>query len=273
MGVEPGVEEIWTLDKVANLLYGKNLSEIELGTWEQRRIVSEVWCHNNPVLCAESDAAGVEAGAELIAQLSGYADARDCATTGSRSACAWTAVALIPAGKVGGILGKELIQWVPSFFRKACSFSSETEVLLADGSTKQIGNIKVGDRVWATNPETGEEGPRFVTHLWVHDDQLVDLRFEKGHLVTTEDHQFWNETDQQWQQSQTWTRGICCGPRLARRSRSRASTGARSPPGDHRRGGQDREPPGVPARRLEATRQDASRLPEIGEQRGSNRVR
>ncbi|MFI7511202.1 FG-GAP-like repeat-containing protein [Micromonospora aurantiaca] len=88
-----------------------------------------------------------------------------------------------------------------------CSFSGETEVLLADGSTKAIRDIRIGDQVLATNPETGEEGRRTVTHLWVHEDQLFDLKVDGGALSTTEDHPFWNETDKQWQQSQELTAG------------------------------------------------------------------
>ncbi|WP_255436090.1 RHS repeat-associated core domain-containing protein [Salinispora sp. H7-4] len=82
------------------------------------------------------------------------------------------------------------------------SFAGDTEVLLADGSTKPIKDIEVGDLVWATDPQTGYEGPREVTHLWVHEDQLVDLRVDGGDVTTTEDHPFWNETDRQWQDSQ-----------------------------------------------------------------------
>ncbi len=74
-------------------------------------------------------------------------------------------------------------------------------MLLADGSTKPIKDIEVGDLVWATDPQTGKEGPREVTH-WVHEDQLVDLRVDGGDVTATEDHPFWNETDRQWQDSQ-----------------------------------------------------------------------
>lgn len=73
---------------------------------------------------------------------------------------------------------------------------------MADGSAKPIDEIKVGDHVLATNPETGEEGVREVTHVWVHDDQLVDLKVDGGDITTTEDPPFWNETDQQCQESQ-----------------------------------------------------------------------
>ncbi len=72
---------------------------------------------------------------------------------------------------------------------------------MADGSTKAIKDIKVGDEVVATDPVTGEQGPRVVTHLWVHEDELVALTVNGKVVTTTEDHPFWNATDQQWQRA------------------------------------------------------------------------
>ncbi|WP_329108700.1 polymorphic toxin-type HINT domain-containing protein [Micromonospora sp. NBC_01699] len=84
-----------------------------------------------------------------------------------------------------------------------CSFSGQTGVLLADGSTKPIEEIAVGDVVLATDPETGEEGPRRVTQVWSHEDDLIDLKLDDDKsLTTTEDHPFWNATDRQWQEAQ-----------------------------------------------------------------------
>ncbi|MDH5522257.1 MAG: hypothetical protein OEZ14_17180, partial [Acidimicrobiia bacterium] len=51
-----------------------------------------------------------------------------------------------------------------------CSFAAGTGVVMADGSTKSIDEIQVGDQVTATDPETGESGGREVTHLSVHGD-------------------------------------------------------------------------------------------------------
>ncbi|WP_436888253.1 polymorphic toxin-type HINT domain-containing protein [Nocardiopsis dassonvillei] len=42
------------------------------------------------------------------------------------------------------------------------SFVRGTRVLMADGSHKAIEDIKIGEKVWASDPETGEEGPRTV---------------------------------------------------------------------------------------------------------------
>ncbi|MGI5146327.1 polymorphic toxin-type HINT domain-containing protein [Plantactinospora sp. CA-294935] len=101
--------------------------------------------------------------------------------------------------------GKGGIGDVNAFGYKAvtafCSFSGDTRVLMADGSTKAISEIRPGDKVVAADPETGEQGAREVTRVWVHEDAVVRLEVEGATLTTTEDHPFWNETDQQWQRA------------------------------------------------------------------------
>ncbi|GIM66440.1 type IV secretion protein Rhs [Amorphoplanes auranticolor] len=81
------------------------------------------------------------------------------------------------------------------------SFSGETRVLMADGSHKLISEVREGDRVIAEKPETGERGPRTVTHAWVHGDTLYELRVGDERIVTTEDHPYWNKTAKQWQRA------------------------------------------------------------------------
>jgi len=83
----------------------------------------------------------------------------------------------------------------------ACSFSAETRVLMAGGTTKPISDVQVGYWVLAEDPETGERGPRQVTHLWVHEDTLLDLEIDGHDVTTTGDHPFWNATDDQWQRA------------------------------------------------------------------------
>jgi RHS repeat-associated protein len=84
-----------------------------------------------------------------------------------------------------------------------CSFTEDTHVLMADHTTTTISALEVGDLVWATDPETGREGPRPVQATWTHQDTVLDLELDNGATITTtEDHPFWNHTDQQWQQAQ-----------------------------------------------------------------------
>jgi RHS repeat-associated protein len=84
----------------------------------------------------------------------------------------------------------------------ACSFSQDTEVLMADGSAKRFEDLRTGDMVLATDPETGEQAPKKIEKVWVHDDDLYVLTVDGQRLVTTEDHPFWNETDQAWNGAQ-----------------------------------------------------------------------
>ncbi len=78
---------------------------------------------------------------------------------------------------------------------------------MADKSRKPIEDIEVGEQVLATDPETGETVAREVTHLWVHQDTLVDLVVDGDVITTTEDHPFWNKTDQEWQRVDEFDEG------------------------------------------------------------------
>lgn len=56
------------------------------------------------------------------------------------------------------------------------SFSPDTRVLMADGATKPISKIRVGDEVRATDPETGKTSIQKVTQLHLNTDtELVGL--------------------------------------------------------------------------------------------------
>ena len=112
------------------------------------------------------------------------------------------------AGGLFGVLGRYISRagsasskGVDDAVGAFCSFSGKTRVLMADGTTKPISKIEIGDRVLAEDPETGERGPRKVTHLWVHNDTLVDLEVGNAVVSTTEDHPFWNATDTEWQRA------------------------------------------------------------------------
>jgi hypothetical protein len=78
---------------------------------------------------------------------------------------------------------------------------------LANGTRKPISEIEVGEYVYATDPETGETGPREVIATLPHTDQLLTLRTSSGEIVTTEDHKYWNASDEEWQESQDLDEG------------------------------------------------------------------
>ncbi|MET8831730.1 polymorphic toxin-type HINT domain-containing protein [Streptomyces sp. NPDC004610] len=93
-------------------------------------------------------------------------------------------------------------------------FLAGTGVLMADGTTKNIEDIKVGDQVEATDPETGETGPRTVTHLIVtdrdrHFNELsiaTDDGIEK--LTATHEHPFWSPSEDDWIEAADLTAGM-----------------------------------------------------------------
>jgi hypothetical protein len=88
---------------------------------------------------------------------------------------------------------------------KTHSFRRDTEVLMADGSRKAIADVKVGDRVVATDPVTGESAVRTVTVLHRHTDTdlaevtVIDADGDVSVIHTTQHHPFWNLTDQAWE--------------------------------------------------------------------------
>ncbi|MEU2156246.1 RHS repeat-associated core domain-containing protein [Streptomyces sp. NPDC019396] len=60
------------------------------------------------------------------------------------------------------------------------SFTADTPVLMADGTRKDIKDVKIGDQILATDPETGQTGPRKVTALIQGggEKQLVDITID-----------------------------------------------------------------------------------------------
>ncbi|WP_436495337.1 RHS repeat-associated core domain-containing protein [Actinokineospora sp. HUAS TT18] len=62
------------------------------------------------------------------------------------------------------------------------SFPPGTLVLLADGASKPIEKVELGDVVLATDPETGQSEARKVTATWVHDNE-----FERTELMVDTD--------------------------------------------------------------------------------------
>ncbi|MFI5495785.1 polymorphic toxin-type HINT domain-containing protein [Actinoplanes sp. NPDC051859] len=96
------------------------------------------------------------------------------------------------------------------------SFVPETPVLMADGSRKPIAQVRVGDKVRATDPETGRTAAKPVTATIVGSgakklvDITVDTDGDKGKatakLIATDRHPFWVP------QSRIWTDATALAP-------------------------------------------------------------
>jgi hypothetical protein len=78
---------------------------------------------------------------------------------------------------------------------------------MADGSHRPIEEVQAGDKVVATDPETGEQEAKTVERVFVHDDTVVDLNIDGEIIATTEDHPFWSVTDQQFERADELTAG------------------------------------------------------------------
>jgi len=77
------------------------------------------------------------------------------------------------------------------------SFTGDTTVTMAGGKEEPIVNVKVGDKVLATDPETGRTEARPVTALIRHGGKhtMVDITLTDGSTLTATDHHpFWDAT-------------------------------------------------------------------------------
>ncbi|MET8261855.1 LamG-like jellyroll fold domain-containing protein [Micromonospora sp. NPDC005205] len=108
-------------------------------------------------------------------------------------------------------IGKKLLGGCPN------SFTGETRVLMADGSSKRIDEVQVGEKVLATDPTTGRTEERTVTALIVGagSKDLVEItvdsdgkqgdRTEK--LTATAGHPFWIADQSRWVEAKDLANG------------------------------------------------------------------
>ncbi|MFD8049576.1 polymorphic toxin-type HINT domain-containing protein [Streptomyces chartreusis] len=83
-------------------------------------------------------------------------------------------------------------------------FLAGTDVLMADGTTKDIEDVQIGDSVRATDPKTGETKSRKVTRLIRTEGDkyfselsiATDDGIEK--LTATHEHPFWSPSERDW---------------------------------------------------------------------------
>ncbi|MFJ9617993.1 polymorphic toxin-type HINT domain-containing protein [Streptomyces noursei] len=185
-----------------------------------------------------------ENGGQILEGLLGLDDIKKCFTEGNIESCIWTLVGALPWGKalqavkkfpeiskavyrvVTGfskfieesdkakkLIGKskealEKFQQALSACNRKNSFTPETPVLMADGTHKAIKNVRVGQQVLATNPETGTTGAWSVTDTIVGEGQkhLVEITIDSdgeggndtGTVNATEGHPFWVDNQGRW---------------------------------------------------------------------------
>ncbi|BDH10616.1 polymorphic toxin-type HINT domain-containing protein [Streptomyces hygroscopicus] len=101
------------------------------------------------------------------------------------------------------------------FLERGCTqcFLAGTKVLMGDGTTRNIEDVAPGEKVLATDPETGETAPRKVTRLIVTEDDkhfnelTLTTRNGPRKLTATYEHPFWNPSQHRWLPAQELTPG------------------------------------------------------------------
>ncbi|MBC6456733.1 polymorphic toxin-type HINT domain-containing protein [Actinomadura sp. HBU206391] len=175
----------------------------------------------------------------FLIDLIGLTDAKNCLGKGDIGACLSAAAQVAPWGKAFKILkslpkayklwkkfkslwdrvnaARKRRQAAESRLEKALqacktrpknSFVPGTPVLLADGSRRPIEDVRVGDRVWASDPVTGVSGSRPVTALITGSGRkdLVDVTVAPDGLpggsrvvvTATDGHPFWVANAAAW---------------------------------------------------------------------------
>ncbi|MFJ6459760.1 polymorphic toxin-type HINT domain-containing protein [Streptomyces sp. NPDC091387] len=93
-------------------------------------------------------------------------------------------------------------------------FLAGTGVLMADGTTKDIDKIKIGDKVLATDPETGETKAERVTRTIVTENDkwfnelVVSTPDGDKKLTATYEHPFWSPSAKGWVPAGELTEGM-----------------------------------------------------------------
>ncbi|MCP2337282.1 polymorphic toxin-type HINT domain-containing protein [Actinomadura rupiterrae] len=97
------------------------------------------------------------------------------------------------------------------------SFVAGTRVLMADGSRKKIDQIRVGDKIVATDPKTGKTRPQTVLAAFsgTRYERLVKIEVggkegikdRSGIILATEHHLFWKSQAHQWTRAESLQRG------------------------------------------------------------------
>ncbi|MFC5005353.1 polymorphic toxin-type HINT domain-containing protein [Dactylosporangium cerinum] len=149
------------------------------------KLVNKIWDLANKII---DGVKGWMKGSKALKALEAAADVADAASTAADI-----------AGTVAGCGGN--------------SFQAGTLVLLADGTTRPIETLEVGDVVLATDPVAGITEAHEITQLHVNNDkEFTDLTVATGDgtsavINTTQEHPFWSITRHAWTHAETLNPG------------------------------------------------------------------
>ena len=151
---------------------------------------------------------GAIGGQGLKAGRAGLLAGSGARASGRQAAKAMAAEARNIATGARGAIGKG-VSAIGKALKKGCSsFAAGTPILLADGTTKAIEAVTIGDKVIATDPETGttEPEPVVATITSTGEKHLVGITLDTdgptgqatGTLTATDTHPFWVADLNQW---------------------------------------------------------------------------
>ncbi|MEV4227085.1 polymorphic toxin type 43 domain-containing protein [Streptomyces bobili] len=164
------------------------------------------YCQHNPIFCkivayGPAFEQVAKQAWEVEKDLLGIGAFEDC-KNGDAMACVQLSQDVIFAAKLK-LFEQALAKGVMELSDCKC-FLAGTDVLMADGTTKDIEDVIVGDKVLATDPATGLSVPEEVTALIrTHADKYfneLSIATEDGteKLTATHEHPFWSPSEQTW---------------------------------------------------------------------------
>ncbi|WP_234319999.1 RHS repeat-associated core domain-containing protein [Streptomyces sp. SBT349] len=165
-----------------------------------------------------------QTGLSIAADVTGISDGWARITQGDAMACAMTVLTIATGGsgrtaalalRYGDdIIGaaRQAENTMGSCARH--SFLSGTEVLMADGTRRDIDDLEVGDEILATDPETGETKPRRVVATIITDSDKEYTRVsvtgadgDESEIIATAHHPFRDEATDTWTNATDLTPG------------------------------------------------------------------
>ncbi|WP_093656773.1 polymorphic toxin-type HINT domain-containing protein [Streptomyces wuyuanensis] len=185
-------------------------------SWDKARVYIQAFydkidllCHYGPEVCGDpeyplfSHVTNSAKGGGCLAAVG-----KDCG--GDLAHLGWSAMVQASGAFMAGTVASEGPAGGPVGWRWGkqgnCTkcFLAGTDVLMANGTTKDIEKIEVGDEVLAANPLTGEAGKREVTDLIVTEDDkhfnelTISTPDGSKKLTATHEHPFWSPSEKQW---------------------------------------------------------------------------
>jgi hypothetical protein len=182
---------------------GKGTPETDAGNRLYRQAIQQWEAVHGPAF--PSDADRVHGVMTIVGTVLDGADVLDALVylgQGDRKGAILAGAGAFPLGGILTLPGR-----LGRVTTKACrisSFDPGTKVLMADGSTKPIKDVAIGDRVLATDPRTGETRPEPVTDVTSSSGDKTMVRLSvrtaggTGSVLATDTHPFWNVTTRSW---------------------------------------------------------------------------